>query len=85
MAAPPVAALSHSLNQAVSTLRGVSPTRAQQLERLGLRTVCDLLYHFPRSYEDLTDIRPIPQLTQGKVQTSAGEIVEIEGRQLPDG
>src|SRR5262249_38065373 len=44
-----------------------------------------LLFHFPRSYEDLSDVRPIPKLTAGSVQTVHGEVVEITGRQLSDG
>src|SRR5207245_2558812 len=45
----------------------------------------DLLFHFPRSYEDLTDVRPISSLSAGSVQTVHGEVVEIEGRELADG
>src|SRR5262249_29585392 len=55
------------------------------LGRLGLRTVGDLLLHFPRSYEDLTDMRGIAALTADKIQTVQGEVVEIEGRSLNDG
>lgn len=56
-----------------------------QLGRLGIETVGDLLFHFPRSYEDLTVVRPIAELTAGQIQTVRGEVVEIEGRQLADG
>src|SRR5262249_23576943 len=71
--------------EAVTRLRGVSATRAAQLRRLDIATVRDLLFHFPRSYEDLSEIRPISELAAGKGQATMGEIVEIEGRQLPDG
>ena len=66
-------------------LRGVSSLRLEQLQRLDIRTIGDLLFHFPRSYEDLTDHRPIAALAAGQMQTVTGEVVEIEGRQLPDG
>jgi ATP-dependent DNA helicase RecG len=85
------AELSHSsppdpLRQGVHTLRGVTDLRREQLERLGILTVGDLLFHFPRAYEDLTDYRPITGLTAGTIQTVRGDVVEIpDGRYLPDG
>jgi ATP-dependent DNA helicase RecG len=66
-------------------LRGVTPPRRHQLDRLGLRTVGELLHHFPRSYEDLSDVRPIAELTPGTTQTVQGEVVELDGRRLADG
>ena len=39
-------------NDSLRTLPGVGPARAGGLERLGLRTVGDLLDDYPRSYED---------------------------------
>src|SRR5262249_38860003 len=77
---------SDPLRQGVDTLRGVTELRREQLERLGILTVGDLLFHFPRAYEDLTDYRPITGLTAGTIQTVRGEVVEIpDGRYLPDG
>jgi ATP-dependent DNA helicase RecG len=73
------------LTQSVQSLRGVTPARLDQLGRLGVRTVGDLLFHFPRSYEDLSDVRPITALSEGAVQTVQGEVVEIDGRRLSDG
>ena len=37
-------------------LPGVGEKRAEQLARLGLRTVSDLLFHFPRAYENRGDV-----------------------------
>jgi ATP-dependent DNA helicase RecG len=66
-------------------LPGVSAARLDQLTRLGLRTVGDLLFHFPRAYEDLTDLRPIRSLTADVPQTVQGEVVEIDSRSLSGG
>ena len=41
----------------VSELSGVGKTRAAQLERLGIRTLEDLVYYFPRAYENRGDER----------------------------
>ncbi len=73
------------LQQSTQYLKGVGPARCEQLRRLGLETVGDLLWHFPRAYEDLTEVRPIAGLCAEVVQTAHGEVVEIEGRQLADG
>lgn len=61
-------------------VKGVGPARYELLRKLGIETVGDLLFHFPRAYEDLTDCRRIADLTAEQVQTVAGEVVEIEGR-----
>ena len=73
------------LRQSAQYLKGVGAARFELLRRLGLETVGDLLFHFPRSYEDLTDVRPIARLSPGSLQAARGEVVEIDGRQLADG
>lgn len=69
----------------LDTLPGISTARLELLERLGLRTVGDLLFHFPRTYEDLNDVRSIAALSADGIQTVQGEVVEIDGRSLNDG
>lgn len=51
-----------SLNSPVSALKGVGAVRVKQFEKLGIRTVLDLLSHFPRAYEDRTKTVPIIEL-----------------------
>ncbi|HTP58948.1 MAG TPA: hypothetical protein VMM82_08525, partial [Spirochaetia bacterium] len=46
-------------NQEVSSLRGVGPAASARLERLGVRTVSDLLLLLPRGFEDRTSIIPL--------------------------
>jgi ATP-dependent DNA helicase RecG len=77
--------MENPLEQSSQFIKGVGPRRFEQLRRLGLETVGDLLFHFPRTYEDLTDVRPIAELRAGSLQTVHGEVVEIEGRRLGDG
>lgn len=43
----------------VSALNGVGKVRAAQLEKLGISTVGDLIYFFPRAYEKRGDLRPL--------------------------
>lgn len=49
-----------ALFQPVSQLKGIGQKRAEALERLGILTPYDLLYHIPRSYLDYT--HPVPIL-----------------------
>jgi ATP-dependent DNA helicase RecG len=73
------------LMQSAQAVKGVGPARFEQLQRLGLSTIRDLIFYFPRTYEDLTDIRPIENLSEGKPQTVQGEVVEIDGRYSAEG
>lgn len=51
----------------VRALRGVGPKRAALFAKLGVHTVRDLLYTFPRSYEDFTRVVPVAQAQVGAV------------------
>jgi len=59
----------------VTTLNGVGPERAKQLERLEIRSIEDLLLHRPHRYEDRRQFLPIAQLTVGAAATTRGAIV----------
>src|SRR5256885_1494951 len=68
------------LSTPVEFVRGVGPQRAELLARLGVRTAGDLIFLFPRDYEDLTDRRSIGDLEEDHVQTIRGEVVEVDAR-----
>jgi len=58
----------------VTGLRGVGPALAATLERLGLRTVQDVLFHLPLRYEDRTRVVPIGTLRAGDRAVIEGEV-----------
>jgi len=64
-----------SLASPVNVLWGVGPERARQLERLGIRTVRDLLWHRPRRYEDRRQFTNIRGLQLGIPTAVHGRIV----------
>ena len=64
----------------VQFLKGVGPARAELLERLGLHTVRDVLFFFPRDYQDLSDEREVDQLEEGKLQSVRGVVEDIDLR-----
>ena len=43
----------------VTSLNGVGKVRAAQLKKLGIETLGDLIYYFPRAFEKRGDIRPL--------------------------
>ena len=50
------------LNDPVTILKGVGPTKAKQLAQLNIFTLRDLICHFPRGYEDRTKLVTIDKL-----------------------
>ncbi|HAK97181.1 MAG TPA: DNA helicase RecG, partial [Planctomycetes bacterium] len=64
-----------SWDSAVQTLPGIGPARAALLLQLGIGTVRDLLFHFPRAYEDRRTPAPIGTLAPGGARTVHGEVV----------
>ncbi|MCL2508886.1 MAG: ATP-dependent DNA helicase RecG [Oscillospiraceae bacterium] len=54
------------LNTDIKYVKGVGGKRAELLNRLDVRTVGDLLYFFPRAYEDWSKITKIRDAVQGE-------------------
>ncbi|SHK88716.1 ATP-dependent DNA helicase RecG [Desulforamulus aeronauticus] len=63
------------LYKPVQFIKGVGPQRAKQLERLGIQTILDILYHFPRDYQDRTHILPAHSFGQGDLATVKGTVI----------
>ena len=63
----------------IGSLKGVGPAVAEKLARLGLATAGDLINHFPRRYDDFSNIIPIRLMRPGNV-TFKGEIERVAGR-----
>ena len=62
------------LAQPVASLSGIGPQSAQRLEKLGINTLKDLLFHLPLRYEDRTRIYPINTLTPGMSVLTCGTV-----------
>ena len=58
----------------VTALKGVGPTLAKRLSRLGIESVADLLFWLPTRYEDRTHIVPIGSLRPGMRAAVEGTI-----------
>jgi ATP-dependent DNA helicase RecG len=65
----------------VIALAGVGPRQAARLERLGIATVRDLLFHLPRRYEDTREVHPLRDLRPGPdAQTVHARVQRISMR-----
>lgn len=65
-------------NKPIGEIKNVGSNRVKLFEKLGIKTVKDLLYHFPRKYEDRSLVTKIGRLTNGEVQTIAGQIISVQ-------
>ncbi|HET8707455.1 MAG TPA: ATP-dependent DNA helicase RecG, partial [Pseudomonadales bacterium] len=54
------------LTRPVQSLRGVGPAVQEKLNRLGIFTVQDVLFHLPLRYQDRTRVAPIGSLELGE-------------------
>ena len=69
------------LEDPVTSVRGIGEAKALQLERLGIRTVEDLIYFFPRRYEDRRQVVPLKALVPGgPPQAFRARVVSVEHR-----
>ncbi|MBI4064781.1 ATP-dependent DNA helicase RecG [Candidatus Gottesmanbacteria bacterium] len=66
-----------TLSSSVQYVPRVGPMMAKRLEKLGIRTVEDLLYHIPFRYDDFSLISPINRVQTGEVVTVEGTITKI--------
>ncbi len=78
----PLEALSRLSQVPLSTLKGVGPSLAEKLEKIGLLSVQDMLFHLPLRYEDKTRVTTVRDLLVG---TSTNIIGEITDNQITHG
>ncbi|MGQ0766235.1 MAG: ATP-dependent DNA helicase RecG [Gemmatimonadota bacterium] len=64
-----------SLEMPVKFLKGVGDRRSELLNRLGIATAGDLLYHVPHRYEDASTITPINRIAPGMDVTALGRVI----------
>lgn len=69
------------LSDSIQYVKGVGPKKKVELNRLGIKTVYDLLTYYPRTYEDQSVLTKIADLKAGCQSTVAGVIVNVSDRQ----
>ncbi len=74
-----------ALDAKLTVLQGVGARHAETLARLGLHTLGDMLYYFPRRYDDYSQLKPIRDLFYGEVVTVIGTIQSVHSRPIRGG
>ncbi len=65
------------LEARIDQIAGVDWRLAASFRRLGVITIHDLLYHFPRRYDDVSARRSISELQPGAEETVIGEVTDV--------
>ncbi|MBR5162101.1 MAG: hypothetical protein IKW80_10770, partial [Thermoguttaceae bacterium] len=62
------------LSLPIETVRPMERSTLEQLHKLGLTKVQDVLFNFPRDYEDFTNQTTIDKLVEDSMQTVVGTL-----------
>lgn len=62
----------------VEDLYLVGPARAKILKKLGIKTLEDLLFYFPRNHQDLSNLTEISKLKPGEFSNIKAEVLELK-------
>ncbi|MBT3419030.1 MAG: ATP-dependent DNA helicase RecG [Candidatus Magasanikbacteria bacterium] len=71
------------LSTSVTQLHRVGSVLSKRLASLKIKTISDLLYHFPFRYEDYSNLAPIESLKDGEQVTIKGVIEVIQSKRSP--
>ena len=66
-----------TLSTPIENLTGIGPVLKKRLKRLGIKTINDLFFHFPRRYEDFSNLIPISKIKINEVCTVQGRVLQI--------
>ncbi len=80
LAPPPARDFSFGLDAPVMRLQGVGAAHGKRLENLGVKTVQDLLYFFPRRYDDYRNLKSISALMYGEEVTIIAKVSTVNTR-----
>lgn len=66
------------MNTPIQYIRGVGPHKAALLSKLGIYVLGQLLAHYPRRYEDRSQLKFITQLADGQIETFRAIVHSID-------
>ena len=65
------------LEKDIQYVKGIGPKKAYKLNKLGIFTLKDLLFYFPRQFEDRNNLKKIAQLQNDEKATIKAVIVSV--------
>ena len=69
----------------ITAVPGVGPTVAKRLQHLGIRTIRDLLFYFPREHRDYSKLVKIAHIPFGEVTTTMGLLWDVKSQRTSNG
>jgi len=67
-----------NLSTPIEKIPRVGPQYQKRLKRLGIKTIRDLLFHFPHRYEDFSNVILISEVKKGEMISIQGKILDIK-------
>ncbi|MBI4283021.1 MAG: ATP-dependent DNA helicase RecG [Chloroflexi bacterium] len=67
-----------SIDSPVTLIKGISSNLSARFNKLGVKTVRDLLYFFPNRHLDYSQRKPISQLSEGKEETIVANVWQAQ-------
>ena len=74
-----------ALSKPVINVHGIGNNKAESLSRLGIFSIKDLIYFFPRRHEDYSVVKQINQLNFGETVSVVGVVKNIHTRKFKSG
>ena len=68
------------LDTPIQYLKGVGPKMSNKLSKLEIKAIQDLLFYFPRTWNDLSQVMPILQLRIGNSYNIKAKIIQISSQ-----
>lgn len=65
------------LEKPITVIKGIGPKKAEKFNKMGIHCVKELLYSFPRNYEDRRNVKPICQVLNDQPILILGRVSKI--------
>lgn len=66
------------LHDSITAIKGIGPKKAEAFANLGINTIEDLIFTFPRIYEDRREIKSIEDLKAGEAAVFRGTVTAVK-------
>lgn len=74
-----------SIYDPILNIKGIGPKKAKYFNQMGIFSIKDLLYYFPRTYEDRRKIKDISSMAEGEKAYVRAVIKKIENKKVKHG
>jgi len=82
---PPKPILDLDFQAPITTIKGIGEKKQEALDRMGIHSIHDLLYTFPRRHDDYSKLKPIGSLWYGEFVTVIGSVESVSSRAVRSG